>query len=149
MKRAWIAPLVAAAAAVAWRELAPPRNDDRSWMLIARDSSYSISLDTTRIARVYDRGYEVWYRTDHVATRYYREKAFDRETVKMLILCRDGRFKVISTTMSMRGERPVLRQLNSEKDVNSQPWHSVEAGSTDADAARATCVVADSRWRGR
>lgn len=145
-RRAWIGPLLAAITVIAWRVFIPG-DDDAHWMLIARDSSYSISLDTTRIGRVFDRGYDIWYRTDHVATRFYKAKAFNRETVRAEIACRDFAFKVVSTTMSMRGAGAVERQINSRDDVQRQKWHSVEPGSTEADAARATCIVADSKWR--
>ena len=133
---------------LAWRAFIPGDNDAH-WMLIARDSSYAISLDTTRIDRVFDRGYDIWYRTDHVTTRFYKQKAFNRETVRAQIACRDLSFKVVISTLSMRGRGTVERQVNSRDDVQRQTWHRVEPGSTEADAARATCIVADSRWRGR
>lgn len=146
-RRAWVGPLLAAITVAAWRTLIPADNDAH-WMLIARDSSYAISLDTTRIDRVFDRGYDIWYRTDHVATRFYKEKAFNRETVKAEIACRSLTFKVVSTTLSMRDAGTVTRQVNTNDEVRRQTWHRVEPGSTEADAARATCIVADSRWRG-
>jgi hypothetical protein len=147
-RRSWVGPLLAAITVIAWRVFIPGDNEAH-WMLIARDSSYAISLDTSRIARLFDRGYDIWYRTDHVATRFYREKAFNREIVRAEIACRDLAFKVVSTTMSMRGAGTVERQVNSREDVQRERWHRVEPGSTEADAARATCIVADSRWRGR
>lgn len=121
-------------------------DNDRHWLLVARDSSYSIWLDTTRIGRLYDRVYEIWYRTDHSAARYFKNRMFDRETVRIQIACGQPSFKVVSTTLSARGEGDVIHQENTSKDVHRQPWHSVEPGSTDADAADATCYIADSRW---
>src|SRR3954463_13497709 len=148
MRRAWVAPLLAAAAVVGWRAFTP-RDSDAHWMLIARDSSYSISLDTTRILRAFDRGYDVWYRTDHLALRFYKEKPFNRETVQALLSCYTFTFKVVSTAMSIGSARPVARQSNTRDEVAHETWHPTPAGSTEADAARATCIVADSRWRGR
>lgn len=147
-RRAWLAPTVAALAVLAWRRAASTDNDSH-WMLIARDSSYAISLDTTRIAQVFDRGYEVFYRTDHATLRYYKEKAFNRETVKTQLACRDLAFKVVNTTMSLGGSRTVAQQQNSAGDVQRETWHRVDPGSTEADAARATCIVAESKYRAR
>lgn len=140
----WVLPLAAAGAALAWRSRAS--DADSHWMLVASDSSYAIWLDTARIARVYNRLYEVWYRTDHRAPRYYRDKAFDRETVQIQIACRELQFKVVSTTLSMRGRRTVVHQENTPADVRRQAWHAVDPGTTDADAAGATCALADVRW---
>ncbi|HEY4306035.1 MAG TPA: hypothetical protein VGM82_16305 [Gemmatimonadaceae bacterium] len=145
-RRAWIAPTIAALAVLAWRRVAFTDNDSH-WMVIARDSSYTISLDTTRVAQVFDRGYEVFYRTDHSILRYYKEKAFNRETVKTEIACRDLAFKVVNTKMSVGAARPVAEQQNTVVEVQRQPWHRVDAGSTEADAARATCIVAESKFR--
>ena len=145
-RRAWVGPLLAALTVIAWKIFLPADNDAH-WMLIARDSSYTISLDTTRIDRAFDRGYDIWYRTDHVMTRFYKEKPFNRETVRAEIACRNLAFKVVSTTLSVRGGATVERQVNTHDDVQRQAWHRVEPGSTEADAARATCIVADSRWR--
>jgi hypothetical protein len=55
----------------------------------------------------------------------------------------------VSTTLSMRGRRTVVHQENTPADVLRQAWHAVDPGSTDADAAGATCRVADARWRRR
>jgi hypothetical protein len=144
--RLWIAPLAAALVVVAARRVIFADSDSH-WLVIARDSSYAISLDTTRIAQLYDRVYEIYYRTDHTQVRYYREKAFTRETVRTELACHDLAFKVVSTKMSIGGGRPVTEQHNSAADVRHETWHDVEAGSTEADAARATCIVADSRFR--
>ena len=147
-RRAWIAPVLAAAAVVGWRAFGSAERP-ANWMLIARDSSYSISLDTTRIGRAFDRGYDVWFRTDHSALRFYKEKAFNREIVHTILACHDLAFRVVSTEMSVGSSRPVARQSNTAGEVAHEAWHPVTAGSTEADAARATCIVADSRWRGR
>jgi hypothetical protein len=144
----WALPLVAAGAALGWRSRSVTDVADH-WMLVASDSSYTIWLDTTRISRLYTRIYEVWYRTDHREPRYYRNAEFNRETVQIQIACRQLQFKVVSTTLSMRGRRNVIHQENTSREVSQQTWHPVDPGTTDADAAGATCNIADARWRRR
>lgn len=143
-----IVTIVAVGSALAWRSIVP-RDAGSHWLLVARDSSYAISIDTTRIVRARDRVYDIWYRTDNAGTRYYKEKAFTRETVAVELFCTNFSFKVLQTAFSVGDGRPVARQANSTREIVTQPMHRVDPGSIDADAARATCIVADSRWRGR
>jgi hypothetical protein len=89
----------------------------------------------------------VWYRTDHATTRFYQEKAFTRELVHAILRCDGYSFRITSVAMSMGDARPVIRQFTEPLDLARQQWRRVEAGSTEADAARATCQVADwTKW---
>ena len=136
------------AAAALYTTLSARPNDESRWMVVARDSNYTISLDTSRILALSGRTYEIWYRTDHAAMRYYKEKAFTRETVHAILRCERYSYRVASVAMSMGDGRAVTRQITEPSDLARQEWRRVEAGTTDADAARATCVVADwSKWR--
>jgi len=115
--------------------------------MVARDSTYSISVDTSRIVAEPGRTYDIWYRTDHTVTRFYNDKAFTREVVHAVLRCDGYTFRVMSTAMSMGAGRAVLRQVTEPRDLVRQPWRRVEAGSTEADAAHATCEVADwAKW---
>jgi hypothetical protein len=134
---------VVAAVAVTGRSIATAGNDEAHWIVVARDSGYTISIDTTRIISESGHTYEVWYRTDHAVTRFYKEKAFTRETVHAILRCDSYKFRIMSTAMSMGSKRPVTTQIMEGRDLERQSWRRVEAGSTEADAARATCVVAD------
>lgn len=138
---------VVAAASVTTRVILTEHDDTAAWLLVARDSTYSISLDTARIVAKPGREYEIWYRTDHTVTRYYNDKAFTREVVHAILRCDGYTFRVMSTAMSMGSERPVIRQITEPRDLVRQPWRRVEPGSTEADAAHATCEVADwAKW---
>jgi hypothetical protein len=137
-----VAAVVVTARAVATSDDGPTR-----WLVVARDSSYTISIDTAHIVALPGRVYEIWYRTDHSTTRYYKENAFTRETVRAILRCDGYSFRVASVAMSMGAGRPVARQITEPRDLARQAWRRVEAGSTEADAARATCVVADwAKW---
>ncbi len=138
---------VVAAASVATRVIVTGRDAAAVWLLVARDSTYSISIDTSRIVAEAGRTYEIWYRTDHTVTRFYNDKAFTREVVHAILQCDGYRFRVMSTVMSMGSGRPVIRQFTEPRDLARQPWRRVEPGSTEADAAHATCEVADwAKW---
>jgi hypothetical protein len=120
------------------------------WIVVARDSSYIISLDTTRIVSPFGHAYEVWYRTDHTRTRFYNEKAFTRETVHALLRCNSYQYVIMSAEMSIGSGRPVVRQTTEPRDVRRQPWRDVEAGSAEADAAGMTChLSASARSKGQ
>jgi hypothetical protein len=121
------------------------RADRARWLVIEHDSGYTIALDTSRIVREYGRTYEIWYRTDHAAERFYRGKAFTRETVHAILRCDGYGFRVISTTMSNGSGRSVVHQVMDAKDLAREEWHSVEQGSADEKAAFATCQLAD--WK--
>jgi hypothetical protein len=136
-----------AAAALTVRVMTSTNDSETHWLVVARDSSYTISIDTSRIVAQAGRTYEIWYRTDHSTTRYYNEKAFTRETVHAILRCYGYRFRIESVAMSIGSGRPVARQATEPRDLGQQEWRKVEAGSTEADAARATCVVADwAKW---
>jgi hypothetical protein len=138
---------VVAAASVTTRVIVSDRDDTAHWLLVARDSTYSISIDTSRIVAKPGREYEIWYRTDHTVTRFYNDKAFTREVVHAILRCDGYTFRVMSTVMSIGSGHPVIRQITEPRDLQRQPWRRVEPGSTEADAAHATCEVADwSKW---
>jgi hypothetical protein len=134
--------VVALVSAARWRSR---RDDDSRWLIVASDSAYTIALDTTRISSEGQHSYRIWYRTDHSAKRFYREKAFDREVVQAILGCRDLRYRIVSSEMSVRGGLVVERQMLDEKEVAREQWHQVEAGSTDAIVAREACDIARSR----
>jgi hypothetical protein len=114
---------IATALAIAGRAIAGDLRDERArWLVVDRDSGYTIAIDTSRIVREHGRTYEIWYRTDHASKRFYRGKAFTRETVHAILRCDGYSFRVISTTMP---------------------------GSTDEKAALATCQLADWKSWGR
>jgi hypothetical protein len=121
------------------------RADRARWLVVERDSGYTIALDTSRIVREYGRTYEIWYRTDHAAERFYRGKAFTRETVHAILRCDSYSFRVISTTMSIGSGRSVVHQAMDSRDLAREAWHSVEPASADEKAALATCELAD--WK--
>jgi len=138
---------VVAAASVTTRVIVTGHDDATHWLMVARDSTYSISIDTSRIVAQPGRIYEIWYRTDHTVTRFYNDKAFTREVVHAILRCDGYTFRVMSTVMSMGSGRPVVRQFTEPRDLLRQPWRRVEPGSTEADAAHATCEVADwAKW---
>jgi len=133
--------VVAIVSAMRWRS---KRGDETRWLDVAKDSAYTIALDTANIAPEGGLTFRIWYRTDHNAMRFYKEKAFNREVVQAILDCRQYRYRIVSSEMSARGGRVVERQELDEKEVRRQAWHDVEAGSTDAEAARAACIVARS-----
>jgi len=138
---------VVAAASVTTRVIVTGHDDAARWLMVAKDSTYSISIDTSRIVADPGRIYEIWYRTDHTVTRFYNDKAFTREVVHAILRCDGYTFRVMSTVMSMGSASPVVRQVTEPRDLVRQPWRRVEPGSTEADAAHATCEVADwAKW---
>ncbi len=137
---------IAAALTLAWRAVAGDLRDERArWLVVDRDSGYTVAIDTSRIVRERGRTYEIWYRTDHTSKRFYRGKAFTRETVHAILRCDGYSFRVISTTMSLGSWRSVLHQEMDKRDLAREDWHSVEPGSADEKAALATCQLAD--WK--
>jgi hypothetical protein len=137
---------IAAGLSLTGYALATEFRDTRArWIVVGRDSGYTIALDTSRIVREYGRTYEIWYRTDHSSPRFYRGETFTRETVHAILQCNGYAFRVISTTMSSGGGPSVIHQEMDLRDLKREPWHSVEPGSEDEKAALATCQVAD--WK--
>src|SRR5688572_17409882 len=118
---------VVTAAVLATSAIASGGADPAHWMLVARDSSYVISIDTSRIVATPGRTYEVWYRTDHATTRFYREKAFTRELVHAVLRCDGYSFRVMSVAMSIGDSRAVIRQITEPRDLARQQWRRVEA----------------------
>jgi hypothetical protein len=137
---------ILAAIAFAGHAIASGVRDSRArWVVVERDSGYTIALDTSRIVRERGRTYEIWYRTDHASPRFYRGEAFTRETVHAILQCNGYAFRVISTTMSTGAGRSVVHQEMDARDLQREAWHPVEPGSEDEKAALATCQVAD--WK--
>ena len=81
---------IVTAASLAAYGIASGGDEPTRWMLVAHDSSYAISIDTSRIVAAPGRVYEVWYRTDHAATRFYNQKAFTREVVHAVLSLLDA-----------------------------------------------------------
>jgi hypothetical protein len=119
-------------------------NGSNGWLRVASDSSYDISIDTTRIARRYGHVYVVWYKTDHAVTHLYERKQFNREVVQGLLHCGNLSFKVASVDMSLGGGHPISQQRASPGALHQQPWRQVERGTIEEVAALATCDFA--RW---
>jgi hypothetical protein len=120
----------------------------RAWMEVARDSSYTIAIDTARIARRSGADYVIWYRTDHAVTRAYKGHAFDREIVESTLDCYSLRFKISSVAMSRRGHLVAVQRTESG-DLAQQPWHKVERGTIEETVARAACDVARRQYTAR
>jgi hypothetical protein len=133
-----------AGVAAAARTLASPRENLDAWVRVAGDSTYVIAVDTTRITRGYGRLYGVWSRTDHAETRFYNGMRFNREIVQSLLQCEGFAFRVASVDMSLDG-RVVARQRTNAGELGRQEWRRVEAGTTEAIAAQATCELARQR----
>jgi hypothetical protein len=114
-------------------------HNSNGWMRIASDSLYVISIDPARVIERWGGIYDVWYLTDHAIPHMYKGASFNREIVESLLRCNTLSFKILRVDMSMRGGRTVSRQRTDDDDIRRQPWRSVEPGSTEADAARATC----------
>jgi hypothetical protein len=141
--RRWLLSVCACAgvAAVA-RIVATPRDNLGAWVRVASDSTYAIAVDTTRITRQNGgRLYVVWSRTDHAVTRFDHGRRFNREVVQSLLQCQGFAFRVASVDMSLDG-RLVARQRTSAGELGRQAWRRVEAGTTEAIAAQATCDLA-------
>jgi hypothetical protein len=136
----------ATALAFAGRAIASGLQEEHArWLVVERDSGYTIALDTSRIVREYGRTYDIWYRTDYASPRYYRGMAFNRETVHAILRCGGFTFRVVSTTMSKGAGRSLLHQEMGPRDLQGEEWHSVEPGGPDEKAAVATCQVGD--WK--
>lgn len=119
--------------------------DSSQWLRLVRDSGYEISMDTSRLfVRQYP-VFEVWFRTDHAQTRYYKGTPFTRETVQEFLNCGRMSYKTESVALSMGARRPALRQQDDANDLRRQEWHQVEAGTVDAAVGRAACEVARQR----
>ena len=118
-------------------------NDESRWLVVATDSGVRIAVDVAHIEHRAAHSILIWYRTDHDVMRYYKEKAFNREIVQALLQCDAYTFRIVSTEMSVRGGRTVMRQASSNGELSRQPWRRVEAGSAESDAARAACRLAD------
>lgn len=141
---------VIAAASVTTRVIIAGHDEADHWVVVAQDSNASISLDTSRIVAENGRTYEIWYRTDHAVTRLYKDKPFNREVVHAVLRCDDYAFRVMSTAMSVGARSPFVTQFTDSGDLARQPWRRVEPGSIEADAAHATCEVADwANWAAR
>ena len=144
----WLALLaiaVASAVAARWTFTGivdPPGN----WMQVARDSSYDIAIDTSRIKRR-NGAWEIWYRTDHATTHLYKDKAFNREIVESLLRCGNLSFRIARVDMSLRPRAVVAQQLAGPGELGQQPWRSVERGTIEAAAAQAACDFVDRRVR--
>jgi len=144
----WIALLaVAAASAIAARwTFAGLVDPPGHWMQVARDSSYDIAIDTSRIKR---RGgaWEIWYRTDHATTHLYKDKVFNREVVQSLLDCGSLSFRIARVDMSLRPRGVVAQQRAGPGELGQQPWRAVERGTIEATAAQAACDFVDQRVR--
>jgi hypothetical protein len=130
-----------AGAGLAARMIAPPDEAGGSWVVVAKDSTYTISIDTARIRYRPGGVYVVWSRTDHAVHRFYHGKRFNREIVQSLLQCERLSFKVARVDMALDG-RAVARQRTDDGELGRQVWRRVEAGTTDAIAAQATCDLA-------
>jgi len=114
------------------------------WVQVARDSSYAIAMDTSRIER---RGgaWEIWYRTDHATTHMYRDKTFNREVVQSLLRCGNLSFRSARVDMSLRPRGVVAQQLAGPGELGQQPWRPVERGTIEGTVAKAACDFVDRR----
>ena len=130
-----------AAAGLAARMMVPSNESGGSWVVVATDSTYTISIDTARIRYRPGGVYVVWSRTDHAVARFYHGKRFNREIVESLLQCDRLSFKVARVDMALDG-RHVTRQRTDDGELGRQVWRPVEAGTTDAIAAQATCDLA-------
>ena len=135
-------------AVVGWRLYFADDDSPEHWLRVAGDSSYVISIDTTRVGEPYRGIYDVWYRTDHSTTHQYHGTSFNREDVESLLRCNTLEFKVEGVNMSMRGGRIVARQRNDAHDVKRDEWHQVDPRTIEATAAQVTCNEAP-RFVGR
>src|SRR5262249_4537109 len=71
-----------AGAGLAARMMVPSNAAGGSWVVVATDSTYTISIDTARIRYRPGGVYVVWSRTDHAVPRFYHGKRFNREIVE-------------------------------------------------------------------
>src|SRR5262249_225232 len=90
-----ITPLAAVAIVASMRTHSSADEDGR-WLIVARDSGYTVALDTSHIRFDRGRGIRIWYRTDHSAMRFYNEKAFNRELVEAILQCPGYSFRVVT-----------------------------------------------------
>ena len=117
--------------------------DSSTWVRVADDNNYSISIDTSRIETPGHRQWVVaWYRTDHAQARLHKGKPFNRETVKALLRCDDFSFKIERVDMSLRKDGIVARQRASADEIAKQPWRNVERGTIEESVARQACDMA-------
>ena len=116
------------------------------WVQVARDSSYDIAIDTSRIKRRGE-GWEIWYRTDHATTHLYKDKAFNREVVQSLLRCSNLSFRVARVDMSLRPRGVVAQQLAGPGELGQQPWRPVDRETIEGTAAKAACDFVDRRVR--
>jgi hypothetical protein len=121
---------------------AAARGGSDRWLLVARDTNYSIAIDTTRITGRYARTYTVWYRTDHTIPRLYKDKEFNREIVQGVLQCEDMSFKIASVDMSMGARSPVVQQRAEAGELGQQPWRHVARETIEGRVAQATCDYA-------
>ncbi|HEY9225214.1 MAG TPA: hypothetical protein VIP11_01120 [Gemmatimonadaceae bacterium] len=121
------------------RGIATWATSSNRWMRIARDSSYDIAIDTTRMSKRYGQWDVVLYRTDHARTQLYKGKPFDREVVESVIRCDSLWFKIASIDLSLGSHRPISRQRADDRDLFDQPWRRVERGTIEERVARAAC----------
>src|SRR5262245_56477126 len=98
-----------AGAGLAARMMLPSNEAGGSWVVVATDSTYTISIDTARIRYRPGGVYMVWSRTDHAVPRFYHGKRFNREIVQSLLQCERLSFKVARVDMALDG-RHVTRQ---------------------------------------
>jgi len=129
-------------------------DDSTRWVLVVRDASYDISIDTARVRGWTGRSRytryltsDVWYRTDHKSPRLHNEKPFTREIVHSIVRCDSLWFRVISVDMSMGDSRPISQQRMTPEEVDHQLWHRVERGTAEEMAAEAACHFAAKRRR--
>ena len=114
--------------------------NERSWMTVVRDSSYTVSIDTTRITRKFGRAYVAWYRTDHATTHAMKGAAFNREVVQAILLCDNiVTFKIASVNLSLGNAKPVSQQRTSSGELYHQQWRGVQSGTSEEAVAKATC----------
>ncbi len=114
------------------------------WVQVARDSSYDIAMDTSRIKRR-DGAWEIWYRTDHATTHLYRDKTFNREVVQSLLRCGNLSFRIARVDMSLRPRGVVAQQLAGPGELGQQPWRPVDRETIEGTVAKAACDFIDRR----
>ena len=121
--------------------------DSGRWVRVVRDANYSVSIDTGRVSRHWDRSWQVWYRTDHAVPRLHKGKEFNREIVQSRVDCDSLMFKVVSVDMSMNGGPLISLQRMDFAEMEEQPWRRVQRGTVEEIAAQAACHFAAKRSR--